>query len=143
MIDAFRVVYKTLSASLFSQRMLLISLAAKLRSLAAREKRRKRVWTMLRHCFVVTICLALFLALAISDVHAVCRPGLGCGPPRFDRPLTPQQKLEREQGEFGASCLAGGFLGLVVLMGLGQIALQVVAWRQEAARSPAGPRHRD
>ena len=57
---------------------------------------------MLVRWLIVTFSFFLCLQLATSDLRAACRPGFGCGSPRLVRPLTSQEKFEREQGEFGA-----------------------------------------
>jgi hypothetical protein len=98
-----------------------------------------------RYWYMVALSLAHLTVLLPAEIRATCRPGLGCGSPRFERPLSAQEALQREQGEFGASCLAGGFLGTVLLLGASQIALQVVAGRKGSAKGEltADSRNRD
>ena len=59
---------------------------------------------------------------------------MGCRPAAPVRPLTPEEKIERDKRDFVAACMVGGIFGIVALMGLGQAALQVKTWRREMAR---------
>jgi hypothetical protein len=92
---------------------------------------------MLVRRLIVAMAIGLCWEWAAADVIAACRPGLGCGPPRIDRPLSEEEKLDRETHSFAASCFVVGFLGAVMLFGLSQIALQIVAHRRDSASRAA------
>ena len=67
---------------------------------------------------------------------------MGCRPAAPVRPLTPEEKIERDKRDFVATCMVGGIFGFVVLLGLGQTALQLKTWRKNTAR-PKQPWERE